>query len=191
MSNLKDRKDDELQKAVLEGDDSAFEALVKRHADKLINFFFRLCWCRETAEDLAQDCFIKAYTSIKKTGASVAFSRLLYRIAKISWYSHLRKVYRSVKTSGGVEMLAEPPEKSLSPSMFEDAEKAEQVRRMHSAIERLPEEHRLVIEMAYLMEIPYKEISEILEIPIGTVKSRINAAVLKLRGLMERSQTEL
>jgi RNA polymerase sigma-70 factor (ECF subfamily) len=179
--------DQQLIADYLAGITSALEVLVARYQDKVVGFFYRLCWDRFTAEDLAQESFIKAIQSISGKKEELPFSVMLFRVAKLQWFNYLRKKYRSPKTQGKVE---EYEEFIRSESEDDDPEerqiKLEQIKRMMASMEHLPPEQRIVVEMCYFMQVPYKEIADILEIPIGTVKSRINTAITRLRGLMER-----
>ena len=170
----------------VKGNEDAFSQLVRRYQSRIVNYFFRLSWERETAEDLAQDVFIKVYSSLKRSLPKIPFSCLLFRVAKLHWYDYLRKKYRSVKTQGKIEeYCAILPQKTPDNLDGDWEERQELIAKMLIACEQLPSEQRLVIELAYFLKIPYKDISEILEIPIGTVKSRLNSSIKRLRRMME------
>ncbi|GAB4166558.1 MAG: RNA polymerase sigma factor RpoE [Planctomycetota bacterium] len=180
-------EDKQLIDQYLRGNTAALEELVKRYQDKVVGFFFRLCWDRFTAEDLAQESFIKAIQSISGKTEGPPFSIMLFRIARLQWFNFLRKKYRSPRTQGMIEeyeSFIRVDDEEFDPEERES--KKEQIRRMLAAVEHLPEEQRIVVEMCYFLEVPYKEIAEILEIPVGTVKSRLNTAITRLRGHMQR-----
>jgi len=180
------KSDDELLKNLIDGDEEAFMEFVLRYQDKVFNFFYRLCWNRDTSEDLAQDVFLKVYVAVRRLETPVEFSRILFRIAKVIWYSHLRKIYRTPKIHGRIEEFEDILGKPEEAKDMDAAEKSEAMKQMYGALEELSPEQRLIIELAYFMEMPYKEIAEILEVPIGTVKSRLNSAVNRMRGIIER-----
>lgn len=180
------RTDDQLLTALMKGDDDAFIELVERYQTMLFNFFVRLCRNRTIAEDLAQDVFLKTFTSAKKLDKPIAFSQLLFRIAKMHWYSYLRKLYRTPKVHGRIDEFEELIEKPGTQEADDTIEMTSALESMYSALELLSPEQRLIVDLSYFMDIPYKEIAEILEIPIGTVKSRLNSAVNRMRGIIER-----
>ena len=178
--------DEVLLKRIANGDDSALETLIKNYQNHLVNFFFRLAYDRDVAQDLAQEVFIKVIAALPKKPPGIPFAVLLFRTGKIHWYSFLRKKYRTVKVFGKIEEYSDMFSASAPVSdRFDDDEKKVHIQAMYKAMEGLPPEQRLVLDLSYFMEVPYKQIAEILEIPLGTVKSRINTAIRKLRSLME------
>ncbi|MDZ7816073.1 MAG: RNA polymerase sigma factor [Planctomycetota bacterium] len=182
--------DEQLVKLYREGDQQAMEQLVERYQAKVFGFFKRLCWNRTLAEDLAQDTFIKVISSLRQKEPEVPFSMVLFHIARIHWYTYLRKKYRTVKTVGKIEEHGDviPGEESVGEDLEEFDERKQKIKLMKKAMESLSPEKRIVVELSYFLEVPYKEIAQILEIPIGTVKSRLNSAIRRLRGIMESDE---
>jgi len=186
------RSDGELMVAFQEGDQEAFALLYDRHARALINFFYKMCYDRALAEDLTQDAFVKLLRHRGKYRPEASFRTFLYTVAKNLWIDRHRSQKAAPKTVSAeirvqedgmtlgelVEAATENPADRLA-----DREAAELVQR---ALLDLPEAQRLVFVMAEAQGLRYREISRILEIPVGTVKSRMNAAVTRLRGLLGR-----
>jgi RNA polymerase sigma-70 factor (ECF subfamily) len=178
--------------AFKEGDPEAFAALYDRHARPLINFFYRMCYDRAMAEDLTQDTFLKLLRHRGKYRPEATFKTFLYTVARNLWIDRQRSrkaAPKAVSTEVRVqeegvslgELLAGAPDSPVDRLASHEA--AEIVKR---ALEDLPEPQRLVFVMAEAQGLKYREISAILGVPIGTVKSRMNAAVSRLRGLLGR-----
>lgn len=186
------RSDGELMVAFQEGDQEAFALLYDRHTRALINFFYKMCYDRALAEDLTQDTFLKLLRSRGKYRPEASFKTFLYTVAKNLWIDRHRSLKAAPKTVSA-EIRAREDGATLgelaeaatdSPvERVADREAAEIVRR---ALLDLPEAQRLVFVMAEAQGLRYREISEVLGIPVGTVKSRMNAAVTTLRGLLGR-----
>jgi len=186
------RSDGELMVAFKEGDQEAFATLYDRHTRALINFFYKMCYDRALAEDLMQDTFLKLLRHRGKYRPEASFKTFLYTVAKNLWIDRHRsqkahpktvsaeiRVHEDGATLGDlVEAATESPVQRLA-----DREAAELVQ---EALLGLPEGQRLVFVMAEAQGLRYREISEILGIPVGMVKSRMNAAVTHLRGLLGR-----
>jgi len=186
------RTDGELMVAFKEGDQEAFALLYDRHSRALINFFYKMCYDRALAEDLVQDTFLKLLRYRGKYRPEASFKTFLYTVAKNLWIDRHRSQKAAPKTVSA-ELRVQPDGATLgdlveaatdSPvQRLADREAAELVRQ---ALLDLPEAQRLVFVMAEAQGLRYREISEILDIPVGTVKSRMNAAVTRLRGLLGR-----
>jgi RNA polymerase sigma-70 factor (ECF subfamily) len=182
-----ERTSEELLIAAGRGDEGAFEALVRRHQLPLINFFFPLVWDRHMAEDLAQEVFVRLYTAAAGYQPTAPFTSYLYRIARNCWIdqhrqSKSRRLERSSEAAdeatgaslGDVlSVLIEQPE--------ETARKDEFVKGLVGAIDELPSDHKVVFILSQVEGLRYKQIGEILDIPEGTVKSRLLAALKKIR----------
>jgi len=186
------RSDRELMVAFAEGDAEAFASLYDRHARPLINFFYRMCYDRALAEDLTQDTFVKLLRFKRRYRPEASFKTFLYTVARNLWIDKYRSLKAAPKTvstevrthEGGATLgdLVEAGGRS-SEQRLEDREAADLVR---TALQDLPEGQRMVFVLAEAQGLKYREISEVLGIPVGTVKSRMNAAVTRLRGLLGR-----
>jgi RNA polymerase sigma-70 factor (ECF subfamily) len=186
------RSDGELMVAFQEGDQDAFATLYDRHGRALVNFFYKMCYDRALAEDLMQDTFLKLLRARGKYRPEASFKTFLYTVAKNLWIDRHRSQKAAPKTVSAelrvqedgatlgdlLEANAESPVGRLA-----DREAADLVR---TALLGIPEAQRIVFVMAEAQGLRYREISDILGIPVGTVKSRMNAAVTQLRGMLGR-----
>jgi RNA polymerase sigma-70 factor (ECF subfamily) len=186
-----DQTDVELMLRVRDGDPDAFRLVVDRHQRPLINYFYRLTWDRQRSEDLAQEVFLRLYRARDSYRPQARFTTFLYRIARNLWIDR----YRSRKSAPGETSLDAPTGRDggrelvlrdrIAASVRDPGDEAsgrELVEALREAVDRLPEDQRQVFVLGQYRGLPYAEISEILSIPEGTVKSRMHAAVRRLRG---------
>ena len=173
-----------------DGDLDAFEALVRRHQRPLMNFFARL-GATSDAEDLAQETFLRLYRYRSRYRASAKFTTYLYLLARQVRIDFLRKVARRDALHEKVQQEA---------PQHEDPSAVAQGARLDAAaaLDLLSEPMREVVVLSILQGLPHADISEILGIPVGTVKSRLFIALHRLRDLLdpqnpdqEKPKTEL
>jgi RNA polymerase sigma-70 factor, ECF subfamily len=180
-----------LIEATLAGDTAAFGTLVTQYQDRLYNSLLRVLDSAEDARDIVQDAFVQAFVKLDTFRGSSAFYTWLYRIAFNLAMSHARRdrPTRSLdhaKLDNGSEPTgAEPtPEAKLVLS--------ERVDLVHAALGRLSAEYRQILVLRELDGCRYDEIAELLELPIGTVRSRLFRARLELKNhlapIIEREQ---
>jgi RNA polymerase sigma-70 factor (ECF subfamily) len=174
-----------------EGDAGAFAQLVQEYRDRLLQFFFRLCQNRSQAEDLAQELFLKL---LRRSDAYQPRGRLsvyVFRVATNLWIDQYRRQrlrprlhsYDQSATAVGDDTVRfEPAAPVVSPVQL--LEEQENLAALRAALGRLGESSRCVLELAVYQQLPYAEISSILDIPIGTVKSRVHHAVISLKELL-------
>ena len=184
--------DVELMMKVKNGSKSAFSKIVKRYQSRLINYFYRNLWDKGLAEDLAQEVFIRLYKAAKKYEHQSKFTTFMYRIARNILIDHYRNKKSKPRPSSifspqgsfneDFQMLDTLPSNAKSPEV--EVGSSELGEAIKEAIERLPEDQKQVFILGELEGMPYLEISEILKIPIGTVKSRMHAAFMKLREML-------
>lgn len=176
-----------------DGDAQAFRQLVDACRDRMLQFFYRLCWDRDRAEDLAQDLFLKLLRGSKRYRPEGRMMTFVYRCATNLWIDHYRQQrprprvisYDQVLLPGEDEAASieyAAPTSTPVQQLAGDEEKAA----LRAALERLTEPHRIVFELAVYQELPYQEISALLDIPVGTVKSRMHNATLALKHLLAR-----
>ena len=172
------------------GDRNAFRQLVDLYRDRMLQFFYRLCWDRDRSEDLTQDLFIKLMLGSKRYRAEGRMATIVYRVATTLWIDHYRQQkprprfysFDQVLHSDGDD---KPRDYAGSdPQPHEQLCDTEERAAMRRGLERLTEPHRLVFELAVYQERPYGEISELLGIPVGTVKSRMHNAVAALKEML-------
>lgn len=179
------------------GDDEAFRLLVRRHEKGLLNFFYRRCFDRALAEDCVQDVFLRLVRHRGRWKPTAKFTTYLYRIAENLWIDR----YRSRKAAPDMTSLAAPVSdegrelgdvitgRERGPdSKASDHEVAAQIR---SALERLTDAQRAVFVLAETRGLKYADIGEILGIPVGTVKSRMHAAITKLRSVLKEDSGDV
>ncbi|MCA9242783.1 MAG: sigma-70 family RNA polymerase sigma factor [Phycisphaerales bacterium] len=180
MSQL---SDEQLLALHLDGSPEAFNKLVDRYSNELFGFLCRFVGNAAAAEDLVQETFVQVYLAAETFDEGRRFRPWLYTIAANKGRDHLRargrRVTYSLDTSGPddsarrAENTLEAGTAPVDETLGQD-ERAEQVRRIVSG---MPENMRLVLTLGYFEQLPYAEIAEVLDIPVGTVKSRLHAAV--------------
>jgi RNA polymerase sigma-70 factor (ECF subfamily) len=173
----------------LEGNTAAFGELVRRHQDRLYNTVYRLVENAEDALDVVQDSFLSAYQSLESFKGDALFFTWLYRIAINTAISHKRKkrVLARIANRNG-DMVIDPPDPSELSRPGHGLEVAEEEQKLHRALARLSSEHRAVLVMKDLEGQKYEEMALVLEVPIGTIRSRLHRARLELRELLEQEE---
>jgi RNA polymerase sigma-70 factor (ECF subfamily) len=183
--------DAELMELVKRGDFSAFDELYNRHSGPIRRFLFSLAWDQETAEDYLQEVFLRLYRAREHYEPTGRFSTYLFQIAKNYYIAQRRKnARRSEEVSLSEEYRGGfgPYENLCANERIEpEVHLLEEYRRrkIRQAISLLPEGQKLVFVMAHLEDMKYSEIAEVLKMPVGTVKSRMFAAVRTLKSLLQ------
>ncbi|TCL37210.1 RNA polymerase sigma-70 factor (ECF subfamily) [Anaerospora hongkongensis] len=162
------------------GDKTAFSKLVWRYKDHIINIAFGVVGNAQDAEDIAQEAFLKAYLSINRLTSANAFYRWLVKITVN--LSIDKKTANSLGRIQPLESALPLSNPAQSPELV--AVQKEQQRLVLAALEQLTLEQRTVWVLYEFQELPYNEIGQILNIPLGTVKSRISAARSRLREIL-------
>lgn len=167
------------------GDKPAFTHLVWRYKDHIVNIAFGVIGNSQDAEDIAQETFLKAYLSIGRLSSANAFYQWLVRIAVN--LSIDKKKANILRRAQPLDFLSALSNSASSPECV--IEQREQQRRLLDALDCLSLDQRTVLILCEFQELSYKEIALILDIPIGTVRSRISAAKYRLREILapERS----
>jgi RNA polymerase sigma-70 factor, ECF subfamily len=167
------------------GQTEAFGDLVRRYQDRLYPTVLRLLGSAEDAEDTLQDTFVRAFEKLDQFQGESSFYTWIYRIAvNLALSGHRKRRVRSAhrikwehSTSHGLEPRDESPEADPTVSL----ERAERERIVTAALDQLGPEHRAVVILKDFDGRRYEEISEILHIPVGTVRSRLHRARCELR----------
>jgi RNA polymerase sigma-70 factor (ECF subfamily) len=179
--------DTKLIEECLAGRTEAFGQLVVRYQDRLIHTLVHVLGSREDALDTAQNAFVHAFQKLSTFKGDSAFYSWLFRIAMNSAISSKRKNRRvtssidGARESAGIEPIDNHPGTQPSHAM----ELSEQQVLVRKALDRLPEEYRTVLVLKEMDGLKYEEIAETLDIPIGTVRSRIFRAREELRGMLQ------
>lgn len=170
---------------VKKGERSAFEDVIAFYQDKIYRHCFRMIGNAHEAEDIAQEAFIRAYVNIHSFDDRKKFSTWLYRIATNLTIDHIRKrkpdyyLDAEVKGTQGLDMYSQLI--SGNPSPGEEVESRELQRFIYQEILELAPKYRSIIILRYLEEFSLQEISDTLDIPLGTVKTRIHRGREALR----------
>jgi RNA polymerase sigma-70 factor, ECF subfamily len=174
----------------LQGDTAAFGVLVRRYQERLYNTVYRLVGNAEDSYDVVQESFLSAYQSLDSFKGDSLFFTWLYRIAVNTAISLKRKQRAVVSIDAGRngEPGIEPPDPSELSRPGHALEQAEQGRRIQEALARLSPEHRAVLVMKDMEGQKYEIMAEVLEVPIGTIRSRLHRARLELRELLEKDE---
>jgi len=182
---LKNLSDEDLVKKVREGNDKAFEILVKRYEAKIYALILRFIDNQSTASDILQETFLKVYRSLNNFRGDAKFSTWLYKIAVNFCLMYKRKKGKTVSldspvnSDSGEEIKRELPDWSITPEV--STENIELRKKLEGAISMLSEEYKSVIILHDIQGLSNKEVSRILNISIPAVKSRVHRARLFLR----------
>ncbi len=181
-SGLEDRT---VVRRVLDGDAAAFADVVDRYGGRLYNAVYRIVGSPEDARDLVQDALVKAYEHLGRFRGGSTLYTWLFRIAVNTALSHRRRRARSpVVGSVGTGGDDCQPVRWADPSGADPADplmSAETERLVQEALASLDDRHRTVLVLRDLQHFEYEEIASILDVPDGTVKSRLHRARLMLR----------
>ena len=184
---IENLSDHQLIEAVKAGDEAAFGEIMRRYRSPITNYIFRFLNDYEEAVDIAQETFVRVYFALERYHTDYAFSTYIYRIATNLAISEIRKrKRRKLLSMTGLFQYDEedaqdfnPPDEKLLPD--ENLIENEQSRTIAKAISTLPEKYRAPIVLREVEGKSYDEIAEILELGLGTTKSRISRARKLLR----------
>jgi len=164
-----------LMTAVQNGDMVAFNELVDRYKDRLLNVIGRMLSSREEAEDIVQETFVRVYQHRQSFNFQHCLSTWIYTIGLNLARNELRK-RKKFKHYDITEMQGSEAEFAVEmklPSRLPEV--------LSSAIDGLPEKYRTAFLLRDVQELPYEEVAKALNVPLGTVKSRVNRARMMLR----------
>lgn len=169
------------------------DQLVHRYYPRTFNLAYRLCGNRDDAQDLVSETFLRAFRSIRDFRGDAYFSTWLCSILKNVFLSERKK--RRIREHASLDELVELDERSVyrqiedpSPGPGSLAEQGEQAEVVHRAVAALPEAQRLLVALYHFQHRSYEEIAEIVGLPVGTVKSRLNRARLFLKGKLAKER---
>ena len=175
--------DEQLMLLFQGGNENAYIELVNRYKDKLINFIFNYLGDIESSEDVVQETMIKLYQKKHYYKEIAKFSTWLYTIAKNLANTELRK--RKQRKTTLLSQFSKDDKMYDLPS--NDIEVGQEIQTeivskiIREAVDQLSEKFKTVITLRDIQQLSYEDISEIIDVPIGTVKSRINRARLQLQ----------
>jgi RNA polymerase sigma-70 factor (ECF subfamily) len=163
--------DERLVRRFQEGSADAFEILVHRHGNRVYNLCLRILGDPEEAADASQDTFLAALRKLNTFRGDSAFTTWLHRVAVNACYDSLRRKRRRPL----LQIVRDEDDERAEPSL-PAPDHADQVVLsvdVAKALMEVPKEFRIVLVMADVQDLPYEEIARVLEIPVGTVKSRV------------------
>ena len=173
-------EDKKLIQRCLKGEEKAFEELLGKYRTSVFSICLRMVRNRSTAEDIAEDVFVKVFSALDRYDPTYPFASWLHRITSNLCIDYLRKEKdRAISLDqplGGDDdgLLIQIPARTAAPDR--EVESKEMMAMLDEAIERLPEHYRIIVILRHQEERSYEEISETLGIPLGTVKARIHRA---------------
>ena len=170
------------------GDHEAFATLVTEHQRYVYNLALRVLKNEEEALDLAQETFVRAWTALPNFRRQSQFRTWLYRIVTNLCYNRLPNLRRSLNELGD-DTISEIPETDIALANPAHGLETRELRTyLHKAIDELDENYRLLISLRYQNELSYEEIANMLNLPLGTVKTGLFRAKEQLRRALERYQ---
>jgi RNA polymerase sigma-70 factor (ECF subfamily) len=177
----------------LSGDDAAWETIVNSYARRIYNLGYRYTSRREESEDLAQEIFIRVYQNLKSYRPEAgSFQNWVFKVARNLIIDHYRQSRRFRQTGGSEELETLELAEEKLPSPQRAVEQSEATRFLRDGLASLSPELKEAVILRDLEGMAYQEIAELLSIPEGTVKSRINRGRIELARLLgkRRAQAE-
>jgi RNA polymerase sigma-70 factor (ECF subfamily) len=172
--------DSNLVARALDGDLPSFERLVARYQNKVMGYAARMLSDRDEAEDVAQEVFIKAFRSLESFRGESSFSTWIYRIATNLCIDRLRAKKRRPQSAYSLDEPFDKDEDKggrelpdLSTEPTRSIEREELRAKVREVMAEMPEKMRAVLIMCDMQGMPYEDIAKVLDVPIGTVKSRL------------------
>ncbi|MDR3690436.1 MAG: sigma-70 family RNA polymerase sigma factor [Fimbriimonas sp.] len=175
------------------GDRSAFNSLIRKHETRAYQYAFRLTRSPEEAADVVADAFVRIYNALHNFKGQSAFTTWMYRILT-NCYLDVKKKERNKQTTSLESVLqtsdgeVERQIEDEGPSPYEDTERSMREQSIEIAVSHLPEYQRAMIVMYHAESMTYEEIAAALDLPVGTVKSRLNRARVSLRELLVKDE---
>lgn len=164
-------------------DASALRELVELHKDRLFAFLWRMVRNHHDAEEVCQDAFLKAFSSLDSFSVTYRFSTWLFTIGYRICLNRLRS---KRMVTGDVDMLTQSPSNGDSPSAIAESREAGVLRnQVWQAVDRLSTSQRATVLLFYRHEMSCQEIARVLELPVATVKSHLHRARKRLREILE------
>ena len=173
LSAERDAQDIALMAALAKDDAEAFRALVERHQQPLLNFFTRM-GASNVSEDLAQETFVRLWKYRLRYRPSAKFTTFLYTLARHAWQDHCRRQTRFALFQERYAADAPTSTEGDVPGLRKDMD-------VQAALDSLSDKHREVLILSVYQGLRYDQISLVLGIPVGTVKSRVFNALSTLQ----------
>ncbi|MCA9192092.1 MAG: sigma-70 family RNA polymerase sigma factor [Planctomycetales bacterium] len=184
------KSEQDLIRESLAGDSRAYGHLVERFQDRLFNAMLQIVGSHDEAEDVVQDSFVQAYIKLDTFQGNSKFFTWLYRIAFNNALSRQRKRRAELSIEQSREITGSDPVDPLE-SPDEPLLRDERIAKLRFALDSLTEEHRTILVMREMEDLSYEEIAEILNINLGTVRSRLSRARNQLKLHLEADGLDL
>lgn len=176
--------DEQIVLLIQQGDKEKFGILMARYEKKLFRYGQKFLSGKENIEDIVQDVFISTFKNIQNVDTSLKFSSWIYRIAHNAFVNAIRKGIRNPLNFFDFDTLLSHP--VLENPVLKDQEDQETKKLISRGLDALPAKYKEILILHYLEDLSYKEISDILQIPIGTVGVRIKRARDSLKKVYEK-----
>jgi len=177
------RTDEELIVLYRNGERDAFVALLDRYRDELLHFLIRFLGSRAAADDVFQDAFLQIHLSVDSFDETRRFKPWLFTIAANKARDYLRKQKRRAAVSLSTPIKGKDEDMNFIDMLVSDEQEGdplveeEQGRLVKQIVDQMPTHYREILLLSYFQKMSYSQISDSLEIPLGTVKSRLHSAV--------------
>jgi len=184
--------DEQLVVEYNKGDEKSLELLIQRYLTRVYQFAYKYLQNQDEAEDMAQEVFVKVWKNVKKFKADFKFKTWIYTITKNACLDFLKKKNRPVVFSdldneennwGFVDSLAD-----TRPSALEVIKSQEGVKALNFAVEELAPVYRSTVNLRYNEDLKFREIAEVLNESIDTIKTRHRRAIKSLKSIFEKNQ---
>jgi len=193
------RNDDQLIEDIRNGDRCAFDLLVALYKHSLFQFILCKVKNRDLASDLTQDVFVKIYTSVESYSATGNFKAWIFRIAHNVCIDEFRRQKKASIVSFHSKANSEipdysEPENTIQESSANPAEEFEHLELqtiIENALNTIPENQRTALVLCQYYGMSYQEIADIQKCPLGTAKSRVHNALLKMREILQNHDGDL
>lgn len=180
--------DEAIVKRIQDGDREQIGVLMERYERKLSNYGRKFLARRENIDDIVQDVFVSAYENINSFDTSLKFSSWIYRIAHNAFVNGLKKQQRSFIPDFDFDTFVTYNAPAEEP--FDEKQHEEMRKMIDRGLDQLSPKYREVIILHYLEDLSYKEISDVLRIPMGTVGIRVSRGKQALKKYYEQMNVE-
>ena len=197
-AGVSEADDKELVVRALDGEEAAYRELLERFRRPLFSLIYRMIGDREQAEDLAQESFVKAFNNLDSYNPSYRFSSWLFKIANNHAIDHLRRARLPTVSIHGSPHAANPEREEETRIVLEAHDESPEQEMLalelggeiEEAIARLRPDYRTAVILRHIESRPYEEIAEIMDVPIGTVKTFLHRARAELREVLAHLKEE-
>jgi len=176
----RERSDAELMLAAQAGSVESFERLISRHRSAVVRFLLRMNSDLDLVEDVCQEAFLRAWVFRDNYRASGSFGAYLLQIAKRVMLNALRKAGKTIP----IEEISEPMDAGVGASPENSLLSKDGAAAITRCIDALPSHLAIIFRAVAVEGMKYAEAAEVLDVPLGTVKSRMNEAVRRLRAAL-------